>query len=312
MAEEGAADGRGDRGQRARPPARPVAPRPEDRADRQQVRERDDGEREPGRSRERPLGPAGLAEDGRRRVPAGVVPHHDGEPEAEAPPALAGREPRQPWLAPGRRERRQRQEGHRRQADPGADDGGATRQPHAEYVQGREPPDEHEGQQPALDGVHPRPPEAGVLHEERRVDRDVDEAVDPAPPADLEAPEGSERPADPGHVAALVGDGRRELGHHDRHGQAPDERGDGEEEEGEPGAERRDRVLDAVGPAAHVEEDDGGQGQEAELPRQAARGLPRAPPGRRHRQGGLTSGPRPRFGPAGRGATRRTASPRPP
>src|SRR4030095_5664540 len=110
--------------------------------------------------------------------------------------------------------------------------------------------------------------------EERRVHRHVHEGVDPAPPADLESPEGAEGTAHPRDIAAFLRQRAGQLGHGKRDGQAPHERRQDEEQEGEPGPERRDGVLDAVGTAANVEEDDGEQRNEAELP---------AEPGAAHR-----------------------------
>src|SRR2546430_12930223 len=60
--------------------------------------------------------------------------------------------------------------------------------------------------------------------EERRIDGHVDEAIEPRPPADLEAPERPEGARRPRHVAALVGHGGGQLRHGERNGQAPEQR----------------------------------------------------------------------------------------
>src|SRR5262249_18859698 len=56
-----------------------------------------------------------------------------------------------------------------------------------------------------------------------------------------------------------------------RDGKTPQERRDHEEQERQAGPERRHHVLDAVRTAADVEEHDGGQREEAELPPEPAR-----------------------------------------
>src|SRR6185312_840998 len=109
-------------------------------------------------------------------------------------------------------------------------------------------------------------PEREVVDEERGVDRHVHEGVDPAPPADLEAPEAAERALHPHHVAALLGKCGGELGHRERDRQAPHHRGDHQQQQGQTGTEGADRVLDAVGAAADVEEEDGDEGKEPDLP----------------------------------------------
>src|SRR5207253_4284590 len=133
----------------------------------------------------------------------------------------------------------------------------------------RQDGDEHHRKEPALERRHSRMPVAQVLDEERRIDGDVDEAVEPRPPADLEAPERPEGARRPRHIASLVGHGGGQLRHGERDGQAPEQRREDEENEGEAGTERRHRVLDAIGPAAHIEEDDGGERQHAELAAEA-------------------------------------------
>src|SRR3972149_11719301 len=62
---------------------------------------------------------------------------------------------------------------------------------------------------------------------------------------------------------------------HEDDREAPDERRDDQEQEGQARAEGRDGVLDAVGTAADVEEDDGGYGKEPEFPPEARRRAPR-------------------------------------
>src|SRR5438309_924741 len=152
---------------------------------------------------------------------------------------------------------------------PPTRDGGATGQPHAEQVQRRQSGDEHHREEPALERRHGRMPVAQVLDEERRIDGHVDEAIEPRPPADLEAPERPEGARRPRHVAALVGHGGGQLRHGERNGQAPEQRREDEENEREAGTERRHRVLDAIGAATHIEEDDGGERQHAELAAEA-------------------------------------------
>src|SRR5438093_2633324 len=145
----------------------------------------------------------------------------------------------------------------------------ATGRPHAEQVERRQRDDEGEREEPALERRQRRMPVPEILDEQRRIDGDVDEAVEPRPPADLEAPERPEGARRPRHVAALVGHRGGQLRHRERDGQAPEQRREQEQHEGEAGTERRHRVLDAVGAAAHVEEDDGGERHHAELPPEA-------------------------------------------
>ena len=266
MPEPRAAHSRRDRRQRARCPRGPVDRASESGGDRQDVRGGDDGDNQELRGPKRSLGVPRLAEARRRRIPARVVPHHDRESEAEAFDDTArSRGERLPRNARCRdesaddehRDRSERRDRERR--------GQTTDGAHAGKVQRGQERDERERQEPARHGRHARPPEADVFHEERGVHRDVDEAVDPAPPADLKAPERAERASNPRDVPALVGNRGRELGHRERDREAPHERREDQQDEREAGSERRHDVFDAVGPAAHVEEDDGGERGETEL-----------------------------------------------
>ena len=234
----------------------------------QDVGERDQRERAEERAAEGGLGRPRLAEARARRVPAGVVPHHHGEPEARGPrrapcPSAANGSHGACWR-PGRRGDREDHDGHER------GDGEQHRAPahhaHAGEIQPGERPDEDQRDHPSLEAAQAGPPELQIVGEERRVHRHVHEAVEPAPPAHLEAPERAEGAAHPAHVSALVGERGRQLGHGEGDGQAPHQRGHDQEQQREAGAERRHRVLDAVRPAADVEEDDGDEGKEAELP----------------------------------------------
>src|SRR6185369_9494488 len=84
-------------------------------------------------------------------------------------------------------------------------------------------------------------------------------------PSDLEAPERTEGAARPRDVAALVGHGGGQLRHDHRHGAAPQQGGDDEKEKREAGTEGRDDILDPVGAAAHVKEDEGDERPETEI-----------------------------------------------
>src|SRR5207249_283687 len=108
---------------------------------------------------------------------------------------------------------------------------------------------------------------------------DVDEAVDPAPPADLERPVRPDRLARPRDVAAFVRHRRRELGHHQGDRRAPENRREHQQRERHARTERGNGVLDPVGPAAHVEEDDRGEREDPEPAPEPCRQL--TSPGRR-------------------------------
>src|SRR5689334_2019599 len=110
-----------------------------------------------------------------------------------------------------------------------------------------------------------------ILDEEHRIEGDLDEAVDPRPPADLKAPERSERARRPRHVAALVGHRGRELRHRERDGKTPQQWGEHEQQEAESRTERRHRIFDAVRAAADVEEHDRRERQHTQLATQTRR-----------------------------------------
>ena len=281
MTEPVGADRSRDLGEGPRRPNAPLDGAARQRgADRQDVRQADHGQRQEERGAEGPLGRARLAEHGRGRVPSRVIPHHDGEahtePRAEGPVLESERRPRYPARC---RDPSDRESGDRQEHRDRHHDGGASRGSDPGEVQTREQDDEGERQEPTLRRRHARPPEFDVFHEQRRIDGNVHEAVEPAPPADLKRPVRPEGAARPRHVAAFVRHGRGELGHHERDGQAPEHRGQHQQEQRQSRAEGGNRVLDAVGPATHVEEDDRRQRQDAQLALEPCRQL--TSPGRR-------------------------------
>ena len=261
-----AADSAGHLRERARRPRAPLddAGR-QGGADRQHVGGREDGQREERGQPEAALGRPRLAEDGGRHVPARVVPHDEGEAQPQRLERLALRRERHPGRHTDGAEAGDGERGDREEREDGERDGRVSRRPDAEHVQRREHGDEPEDEEPALGAGHVRVPEAHVLDEERWINGDVHEAVDPAPPPDLEGPEPPEGAPGPGHVPALLGHRPCELGHGERDGKAPEERREQQEDQRHSGTEGRYDVLDPVGPARDVEEEDRGERKDAEL-----------------------------------------------
>jgi hypothetical protein len=122
---------------------------------------------------------------------------------------------------------RSRREGH----------GAPAGDTHAGEVHTGEQPDEAQRQQPALGRRHLRTPEAHVVGEERGIHGHVHEAVEPAPPADLEAPEGSEGATHPGDITAFLGQRGAHLRHGEGDGRADEERREHQQQKGQPGTE---------------------------------------------------------------------------
>jgi hypothetical protein len=102
--------------------------------------------------------------------------------------SLAGRRQRRPRGYPRPEQRGHCQRGDRQERDDRQQDGRVAGRSDAEKIEPGQRDDEGDDQEPALERRHLGGPEAQVLDEERRVYRDVDEAIDPAPPADLEGP----------------------------------------------------------------------------------------------------------------------------
>ena len=74
-----------------------------------------------------------------------------------------------------------------------------------------------------------------VLDEQHRVDRHVDERIQPRQPAVLERPEVAERALHPAIVAALLGQHARQLADDEHFGNRPEDRHREQHEQREPG-----------------------------------------------------------------------------
>src|SRR2546426_7877069 len=78
----------------------------------------------------------------------------------------------------------------------------------APEVEPRCPPNQHERDEPPLDTAQPRREEPDVLEEQHRIDRHVDQRVDPGEPPVPESPEAAEGALHPHVIAAFDGEHR--------------------------------------------------------------------------------------------------------
>src|SRR3989441_3753518 len=103
------------------------------------------------------------------------------------------------------REQRERRE-HRCDEPPRGGPYGAG----APEVEPRCPPNQHQRDEPPLDTAQPRREEPDGLEEQHRIDRHVDQRVDPEEPPAPESPEAAEGALHPPVIAAFDGEHRSE------------------------------------------------------------------------------------------------------
>src|SRR5437879_973070 len=161
-------------------------------------------------------------------------------------------------------QRHRREHAERREHQRDKPSGRRSHDPGAPQVEPGGSPDHRERHDPGLEAAEPRQEEPQVLQEQHRIDRHVDQRVDPGEPAVPETPEAPERALHPLVIASLDGEHRRQLPDEQRLGHTIDEGGGDEQQHRHPGAHRADQSLEAERAARDGEEHHRHEGPEAQ------------------------------------------------